>query len=624
MSKPLKITLGAIGGVLLLLVAVVAFIAATFDPNAYKPLLAETVQKRTQRTLAIPGPISLSLFPNIGVKLGEVSLSERGGKERFAAIESARVSLALWPLLRGRVVADRVEVAGLRARVVRTRDGKLSIDDLLGGDAAAAAPAASAPQPSDGRSAIALDVAGVAVTDAEVSFDDRRAPRRVQLSKLSLETGRIAPGRSTPVSLATRLDTDAPKLGADIAIKGNLQLGPAPGRIVFDALDAVIDAKLDGTPLKAKLEGGVTAELEGKGKLEAKLGGEFDGAPFKVALTMPRLTPAAYTFDAEFEHLNVDHFRGGGAAPSGGGGPEKPLDLSALRDLEANGNLRIGALQVMNLKLAQVRAGLRASGGRVLLNPLAANLYEGKLAGSASVTATAVPARVGLQQTLEGIAIGPLLKDFTGNDAVRGRGTVTLDVSTAGATVGAMMKALGGHAKLELKDGAVRGVNLAQILRVAKAAREAARGGKAALTSGSTAASLGTAARGEATDFSDLTATLRIAGGVARNDDLAARSPLLRIGGAGDIDLGNNRLDYTVRATVVDTLQGQGGAELQELRGQTVPVKLSGPFDAIQWRIDFGSLLKEAAEAQLDRKREQLKEDARRRLGDKLQDLLRK
>jgi AsmA protein len=79
-----------------------------------------------------------------------------------------------------------------------------------------------------------------------------------------------------------------------------------------------------------------------------------------------------------------------------------------------------------------------------------------------------------------------------------------------------------------------------------------------------------------------------------------------------------------VRATVVDTLQGQGGAELQELRGQTIPVKLSGPFDAIQWRIDFGSLLKEAAEAQLDRKREQLKEDARRRLGDKLQDLLRK
>lgn len=619
MSKPLKVTLAAIGALLALLLGVVAFVAATFDANAYKPLLAEMVHQRTQRTLAIPGPISLSFLPTIGLRLGAVSLSERGSAERFAAIDSARVSLALWPLLAGRVVAERVQVAGLRARVVRTREGKLSIGDLLGSDTtAAAAPAASAPAAAS--TPIAFDVAGITVTDAEVTFDDRRAARRVRLSKVAFEAGHIAAGSNAPVSLAARLESDAPRLGADIALNGKLLLGPTAGRIVFDALDVAIDAKLEQTPLKVKFNGGVSADLDGAGKLDAKLGGEFDGSPFKLALAMPRLAPASYRFELDVQRLHLDRLRGRGGAtpPSAPASPNKPLDLSALRELEASGKLRIGALQVMNLELAQVRAELRAGGGRVLLNPLAAELYQGKLSGSASLSATSVPARVGLHSALEGVAIGALLKDFAGTDRLQGRGQVTLDVAGTVGTVGAMMKSLDGTARLALKDGAVRGVNVAQIIRVAKAAHEAARRG------GGAATQVGNAARGEATDFSELTANFRIAAGVAHNDDLAAKSPLLRLGGSGDIDLGAGRLDYTVRATIVSSLEGQGGAELQGLRGQTVPIRLSGPFDAIGWRIDFGAMLKEAAQAELDRKGEQLEEDAKRRLGDKLRDLLKK
>ena len=330
----------------------------------------------------------------------------------------------------------------------------------------------------------------------------------------------------------------------------------------------------------------------------------------------------AYTFDAEIDRLDIDRYlgssSGGTAAPAAGAGvPEKPLDLSALRDLDASGQLRIGALQAMNLKASQVRAGVRAAAGRVTLSPLTADLYQGRLAGSASVAATA-PVRVGLQQNLEGVAIGPLLKDLTGNDALQGRGNVTLDVNTAGATVGVMMKSLAGSARMELKDGAVRGINVAQVIRSAKALARGGSGGAAA-TGGS---SDGKAAKGDATDFSELTASFRIAQGVARNDDLAAKSPLLRVGGSGDIDLGASRIDYTVKATIVATLEGQGGPELQGLRGQTVPVKLSGPFSAIGWRIDFAAMAKEAAQSKVEEKREALKEDAKRRLGDKLRGLL--
>lgn len=701
MSKALKLSLGVLAGLAALLVGGLVFIVATFDPNAYKPTLVEMVQRDYRRTLAIPGPISLALWPSLGVKVGAVTLSERDSAERFASIESAQVSLAIWPLLNKHVVVDRLAVNGARARIVRGKDGRLNIDDLIGADKAAAASPTAPSAPSatpEGSTSFGFDIAGVALADAEITYEDRQAPRRITLSKLSFETGRIAPGSAVPVVLKTRLDADAPKLAGDFSLRSKLRLGPAADRVALEGLEAELETKLDALAAKVKLAGTIegdtrqqryaasafTLALEGQqgtlplsaklsmpwtldlaaksltaakleltgqlpnprdnttpapasksaplplsangslsvkygepGRLDAKLAGQFDQSRFGLTLAMPRLAPAAYTFDAELDRLDLDRYRNPAPAKPAGGAdkaPEKPLELGVLRELDASGQLRVGALQVMNLKASQLRAGLRAGGGRVAVAPLSAEMYQGQLAGTASLAATNPP-RLTAQPSLTGISVGPLLKDLTGSDRLQGRGQVALDVSASGATVGAMTRSLAGSARLELRDGAVRGINLAQAIRRARAlAKGGAGGGDGA----------GTAAKDEATDFSELTASLRIAGGVARNDDLAAKSPLLRVGGAGDIDLAASRLDYTVKATVVSTLEGQGGAELQALRGQTIPVKLIGPFDAIAWRIDFGAMVKEAAQAKIDEKKEELKDQARRRLGDKLRDVLKR
>jgi len=100
---------------------------------------------------------------------------------------------------------------------------------------------------------------------------------------------------------------------------------------------------------------------------------------------------------------------------------------------------------------------------------------------------------------------------------------------------------------------------------------------------------------------------------VARNDDLDVKAPLVRLGGAGDIDIGNSQLNYIARATVVATSKGQGGADLDHLAGLTVPVKLTGPFDAPKYEIDYRSLATDAVKAK-----------AKEKLQDKLRDLLRR
>ena len=102
--------------------------------------------------------------------------------------------------------------------------------------------------------------------------------------------------------------------------------------------------------------------------------------------------------------------------------------------------------------------------------------------------------------------------------------------------------------------------------------------------------------------------------GVARNDDLDVKAPVLRIGGAGDIDIGNSRLNYVAKATVVATSKGQGGADLDHLAGLTIPVKLTGPFDAPKYEIDYGAVASQAAKARAQEKvQERLKDLLRRR-----------
>jgi AsmA protein len=141
-------------------------------------------------------------------------------------------------------------------------------------------------------------------------------------------------------------------------------------------------------------------------------------------------------------------------------------------------------------------------------------------------------------------------------------------------------------------NGAIKGVNIAASIREAKAKLGTLKGEKTQAAS-----------QVEKTDFSELSASFNIKNGVAHNRDLSGKSPLLRLAGEGDIDIGNERLDYLLKATVVATAAGQGGKDLAALSGVTVPVKLSGTFTSPQYSIDFGGMAEGVAKAVVEKRR---------------------
>jgi AsmA protein len=189
------------------------------------------------------------------------------------------------------------------------------------------------------------------------------------------------------------------------------------------------------------------------------------------------------------------------------------------------------------------------------------------------------------------VQIEPLMKDAIDKDLLEGRGNVKLVVTTAGASVDGMKRALAGNAALQLRDGAVKGINIAQKLRDAQSLLSVAGVGKSTSHEANAA---------EKTDFSELSATFAIKDGVATNSDLDAKSPLLRLGGAGKIDIGAGRMDYVARVSVVGTLKGQDGRTIDQLRGATIPVRVAGPFEKLSYGIDYSGAAQEALKSKLN------------------------
>ena len=93
--KALKWIAWIAGGLVFLAIVAVAIVAATFDPNQYKPQIVDLVKQRTGRTLTMDGRIGLTFFPKIGAEVEKVALSEPKGTKIFARVEEARVALAL-------------------------------------------------------------------------------------------------------------------------------------------------------------------------------------------------------------------------------------------------------------------------------------------------------------------------------------------------------------------------------------------------------------------------------------------------------------------------------------------------------------------------------------------------
>jgi len=116
-----------------------------------------------------------------------------------------------------------------------------------------------------------------------------------------------------------------------------------------------------------------------------------------------------------------------------------------------------------------------------------------------------------------------------------------------------------------------------------------------------------------------VTGTASVTNGVISNKDLAAKSPLLRVQGEGQVDLNREALDYLLTTKVVGSLKGQGGKTLDELQGVSIPVQISGTFAKPDYKVRLDKVLKESTEQKV---KEKLEKKLEKKFGDQFKGLL--
>jgi len=276
---------------------------------------------------------------------------------------------------------------------------------------------------------------------------------------------------------------------------------------------------------------------------------------------------------------------------------ENQLPLEALRQINAKGTIDIGKLTISGTHSEQIHVEINATNGLINLSPMSANMYQGQYQGNVGLDARGKTLKLSLNESLKGVKVGPLLKDLTGDDKLSGIANAQAKLTGNGATMMQIKQTLSGNGNFSFTDGAVKGVNIAESIRKAKAAL---KGDKLPASDSPVQ-----------TDFSNLSGSFTATNGIFDNQDLLAMSPLLRINGAGKIDLPREGIDYGLKVSIVETSSGQGGKELADLKGLTVPVKITGTFSNPKPSVDLASMLKEKAT-----------EEVKAKVADKLKDKL--
>jgi AsmA protein len=407
----------------------------------------------------------------------------------------------------------------------------------------------------------------------------------------------------------TGVNGDAPKF------TGNLRVDGFSPRELIKALGQPVPETADSSVLN-KADASIDWDASTKHFAAGKVLLHLDDTTVNGSLGVTSFAAPAIKFNLAVDGINVDRYmppppaEGEAAAEKTAGSESAELPMEALRKLNLNGTITVAEMTAINLKYRDAKLQVTANDGVVRLNPFGAKMYDGSYAGDITMDVRGKKPRLSVNERVSGVQAGPLLKDLTGNDRLLGKADVSAKFTGTGITPDDLKRTLSGTATFAFTDGAVKGVNIAALLRNAQAKLK----GQPAPAADSN----------NQTDFAVLSGTANVTNGLVRNDDLTLQSPFLRISGKGQTHLAEETIDYTLTTKLVGSLEGQGGKSLDELKGVPIPVRVGGTYSKPTYTPDLAAALSETAKAKVEEKvekeKDKLKEKIEKKIGDKLLD----
>jgi AsmA protein len=681
--RPLKITAYAVAALLGLLLVGVILVALLFDPNDYKADIEKLAQERLQRKLVLQGDLRLSYFPWLALELGPAQLGEREpfGSQPFVSVQQVRLSLKVWPLLRGQVAVGDVQLLGPSIRLITDAQGRHNWDDLTSDSRAA-----DTAKESSGT--IDASIAGISVQKGEVVLDDRREQTQTALHDFTLQARGIGAGRPFQLQSSFAVAQGARNIAARLAATVNADWNAKRYALTQFYLQSTVtgtDAPQAELPVAVRADtlaldmGKQTLQLTGlqlsvgAAQISGSLQGEeildapkFTGQVALAPLSLPEFFKQAHldppqTRDQVLQKLSFD---------SDLTATTSALELQNIK-LQLDDTTASGRFGVADFKALALRFDLDVD--RIDFDRYLPPQDPTKAEASAAKTSAPTPIPVDLLRTLN--ARGELRvgnAKFSGLNLQKLRigiaardGDVQIAPAQAALYGGSYRGDIGLNVAGRLPrlafNAQVANVDFAPLLKdMVQSERLVGRGAfnaKLTASGADTAAMLadldGTLdfkladgayvgmdlwyeirraravfkqqpiperAGAERTAFTAFQGTGVVRNGVLDNQDLQVAAQYLKIDGQGTVDLVRSTLDYRFNAQVLRIPREDADpGNLQELVDAEIPITASGPLASPKVRPDVQGYVKARAKQELNKEKDKLQ----KKLADKLRDLLR-
>ena len=212
--KKLLLSLGVVGLVLIvLLIALVIFLPKLVDTQTFRTQLTEQVRELTGQELSVNGELSISVFPWLGIRTGEIRLSQPPSvgldQPVLLSVQQANVGVKFLPLFQKKIEISEVLFESPTITYIETKNGSTSLDGInqIGaeGQADDASPASPDATDSSGFQPAAIVIAGVSINNGKLTVDNQAAGERHQVDDLTLSVGNLLGGKQEPLSFSANV-----------------------------------------------------------------------------------------------------------------------------------------------------------------------------------------------------------------------------------------------------------------------------------------------------------------------------------------------------------------------------------------------------------------------------------
>lgn len=577
-------------------IAVAAFyLLVVFDLNDFKAEITTKVEQQTGRELQIAGDIGWTIYPSLGLSLTDVKLSNPKGfaPEQMLEVSDLTAAVALMPLFNKDLQIQQLHLDGVTANLVTRKDGSSSMDGLT-------ADKSTAPKETGPATSQQLQLQDLSISNLQLNLLSEGSPDQ-RLSLKSLKLSDFKANEWAPLDFELVVLSGQTQLG----VKGSAQLQLSENNQLVQLKDFVVETDFTGVPVKQlSLETELKLALDKK-QLEwqwKKL--QLDEIKGSGQLSVNYAKQAVIKLDLQLDEVDTASYIGENSAEQAGTTAQQSSaepDLSALRQFDLDLKLAVKTLKAAGLHTENLQLALTNKAGLVQIQNASADLYQGKLVAKATLDARKTPVSYSFNKQLFGLALRPMLTDAADIDLLSGTAKLTIEGKGHSLLPEQIKKNLLATGSFEVTDGSLYGVNIAQMIRNAKATlkNETQAGDDSE----------------QKTDFSSLTGSFNLTDAVLTNPDLKMAAPLLRLAGKGSANLLSEELDYQLSTALVNTSKGQGGKEKDDLAGVEIPLKISGTMQNPKYSLDTKALLEGQLKDKVETQKEKLKNKLLEKLG---------